>query len=172
MLPETMMKMKKRYNKLAITSIPMLLVALFLANSCNDLDLLPLDRVTAASYYKTATDFDGAIFASYSAMQDLYGTSTETLGEFGEFWKITLTITDDVAADLNLGDGPSQDADNLFVRSTDIPYAAAYTQLYEGILRANIVLEQLDGENELTAEEKTRFDAEAKFLRAWFIFSY
>ena len=148
----------------------MLLVALFLANSCNDLDLLPLDRVTAASYYKTTTDFDGAIFASYSAMQDLYGTSTETLGEFGEFWKITMTISDDVAADINLADGPSQDADNLFVRSTDIPYAAAYTQMYEGILRANIVLEQLEGENELTAEEKTRFAAEAKFLRAWFHF--
>lgn len=164
------MKNKINFNRLAIKALPIVLVALFIANSCNDLDLLPLDRVTAASFYKTTVDFDGAIFASYSAMQDLYGTSTETLGEFGEFWKITLAITDDVAADINQADGRSQDADNLFVRSTDVPYAAAYTQLYEGILRANIVLEQLENENELTAEEKTRFGAEAKFLRAWFHF--
>lgn len=153
-----------------IKSLALFLVVFFTANSCNDLDLLPLDRVTSASFYKTTVDFDGAIFASYSAMQDLYGTSTETLGELGEFWKITLTITDDVAADDNGADGRSQDADKLLVRSTDIPYAAAYTQMYEGILRANVVLEQLGGENELTAEEKTRFDAEAKFLRAWFHF--
>jgi len=68
--------------------------------SCSDeLDLQPLDRLTTDTFYKTRSDFDGAVFASYSSIQDFWGTSTETLGEFGEFWKITLTVTDDVAAD-------------------------------------------------------------------------
>ena len=139
--------------------------------SCNDeLDLEPLDRITQNSFYKTRADFDGAIFAAYSSIQDFWGTSTETLSERGEFWKITMTITDDVAADNVTADGISQDIDNLLIRSSDIPYAAVYTQIYEGIFRANLVLENLENENELTAEDKTVLSAEAKFLRAWFHF--
>ncbi|MBT8308638.1 MAG: RagB/SusD family nutrient uptake outer membrane protein [Maribacter sp.] len=139
--------------------------------SCNDeLDLEPLDRITQNSFYKTRADFDGAIFAAYSSIQDFWGTSTETLSERGEFWKITMTITDDVAADNVTADGISQDIDNLLIRSSDIPYAAVYTQIYEGIFRANLVLENLENENELTAEDKTVLAAEAKFLRAWFHF--
>ncbi len=139
--------------------------------SCNDeLDLQPLDRITENSFYKTRANFDGAIFAAYSSIQDFWGTSTETLSERGEFWKITMTITDDVAADNVTSDGISQDIDNLQIRSSDVPYAAVYTQIYEGIFRANVVLKNLDGDNELTAEDKTVLDAEAKFLRAWFHF--
>ena len=52
--------------------------------SCsNELDLQPLDRLTTDTFYKTRTDFDGAVFASYSSIQDFWGTSTENLGEFG-----------------------------------------------------------------------------------------
>lgn len=149
----------------------LILLLLFSAfHSCNDLDLLPLDRVTTATFYKTPADFDGAMFAAYSSIQDFYGTSTETLSERGEYWKLSMTVTDDVAADRDLADGISQDIDNLFIRASDVPYAAVYTQVYEGILRANLVLENLEGENELTAEQKTAFEAEARFLRGWFHF--
>ncbi len=161
---------KNNYKSNTMKKIAGLLVVFMAFNSCNDLDLLPLDRVTTATFYKTSADFDGAIFASYASIQDFWGTSTETLSERGEFWKITMTITDDVAADDNQSDGISRDVDNLFIRASDIPYAAAYTQIYEGILRANLVLENLDGENELSAEEKATFEGEAKFLRAWFHF--
>lgn len=140
--------------------------------SCSDeLDLQPLDRLTTETFYNTRTDFDGAVFASYSSIQDFWGTSTETLGENGEFWKISMVITDDVAADVSAGaDGISQNVDNLILLASDRPFGAAYTQIYEGIYRANVVLQNLDGENELTAEDKTVLGAEAKFLRAWFHF--
>jgi hypothetical protein len=139
--------------------------------SCSgELDLVPLDRVGTDAFYKTRTDFDGAVFASYSSIQDFWGTSTENLGEFGEFWKISMVITDDVAADANNADGRSRDADNLIIRASDIPYAAVYTQIYEGIFRANLVLDRLEGENELTEQDKTEIGAEARFLRGWFHF--
>ncbi len=148
-----------------------ILIAFLTLNSCNNLDLLPLDKLAASSFYKTAAEFDGAIFAAYSSIQDFWGTSTENIGEFGEYWKITVVITDDVTADQEAGtDGISRDLDNLIVRASDKPFAAAYTQIYEGILRANIVLESLSGQNDLTAEEKTRLEGEAKFLRAFFHF--
>jgi hypothetical protein len=140
-------------KKLTIT----LLAAFFAFNSCNKLELLPLDKLTAATFYKTKADFDGAIFAAYSSIQDLWGTSTETLGERGEYWKTTVVVTDDVIADVAAGtDEISRDIDNLVIRASDRPFAAAYTQIYEGILRANLVLENLDGQHQLTETEKNR----------------
>ncbi|WP_420401845.1 RagB/SusD family nutrient uptake outer membrane protein [Flagellimonas sp.] len=157
--------MKK--NKFLIICISVLCLA-----ACSDqLDLQPLDRLTADTFYNTRSDFDGAIFASYSSIQDFWGTSTETLSERGEFWKITTMITDDLSANLFSNvDQAARDADALIVRSSDKPYASIYTQIYEGIYRANLVLANLDGENELTDDDKTVLGAEAKFLRAWFHF--
>lgn len=147
-----------------------LAIAVFLAfGSCNNLDLVPLDKLPSNSYYKTSAEFDGAMFAAYSSIQDFWGTSSETLGESGEYWKITVTITDDAKAEPG-SDNWSKNADNLNIAAADIPIAAIYTQIYEGIYRANTVLEHLELENELTDEEKARFDGEAKFLRAFFHF--
>src|SRR6476469_10947499 len=113
---------KSLYIKATIATI----AAVFLFNqSCNKLDLQPLDRVTTDTYYKTASDFDGAVFAAYSSIQDFWGTSTETIGELGEYWKISLAITDDVAADsIRAWDGAALDADRLLIRASDRPYQA------------------------------------------------
>ena len=154
-------------KKLTIT----LLAVIFAFNSCNKLELLPLDKLTAATFYKTKADFDGAVFAAYSSIQDLWGTSTETLGERGEYWKTTVVVTDDVIADVSANaDEISRDIDNLVIRASDKPFAAAYTQIYEGILRANLVLENLEGQHQLTEKEKNELEGEAKFLRAFFHF--
>ena len=159
-------------NSFYIKGFVLSVVVIFLAvQSCNKLDLQPLDRVTTDTYYKTAEDFDGAVFAAYSTIQDFWGTSTETIGELGEFWKLSLVVTDDVDADpLRAWDGVTLDMDRLLIRASDKPYAAIYTQIYEGILRANLVIENAAKENELTDEQKTQFIAEAKFLRGFFHF--
>src|SRR4028118_60522 len=153
-----------------ISAFTIILTALFIVISCNKLDLQPLDRVTTDTYYKTPADFDGAVFAAYSSIQDFWGTSTETIGENGEFWKISMVVADDAAADPRRADGRALDLDRLLIRASDIPYAALYTQVYEGILRSNLVIENAAKENELTDEQKTQFVAEAKFLRAFFHF--
>ncbi|QNF34806.1 RagB/SusD family nutrient uptake outer membrane protein [Adhaeribacter swui] len=148
-----------------------LVVAFLFLNSCNNLDLVPLDKLTADNFYKTRSEFDGAIFAAYSSIQDFWGTSTETLGENGEYWKISVVTSDDVVADQEAGtDDISRDADNLIIRSSDKPFAAVYTQIYEGILRANLVIENLNNPNTLSDDEKKLLDGEAKFLRAFFHF--
>jgi hypothetical protein len=144
-------------------------IVLMMFNSCNNLDLVPLDKLPADQYYKTSAEFDGAIFAAYSSIQDFWGTSTETIGEFGEYWKITDVINDDVKAEPN-SDQESRNADNLNIRATDKPFGAIYTQIYEGIYRSNTVLENLELGNELTADQKKVFEGEAKFLRAFFHF--
>lgn len=148
-----------------------LFILFFTFNSCNKLDLVPLDKLTEGDFYKNQADFDGAIFAAYSSIQDFWGTSTETLSERGEYWKITVVNTDDVIADQRAGaDAISVDADNLIIRASDKPFAAAFTQIYEGIMRANLVLENLNGDNDLTEAQKNSLEGEAKFLRAFFHF--
>ncbi len=146
-----------------------LIIVFVIINSCNNLDLVPLDKLPSDAYYKTAAEFDGAIFAAYSSIQDFWGTSTETLGEFGEYWKITVAVTDDAKAEPG-SDNESKNADNLNINAADKPFGAIYTQIYEGILRCNIVLENLELENDLTPAQKTQFEGEAKFLRAFFHF--
>ena len=51
-------------KKLVLLTLSIFLVI----ESCNNLDLQPLDRVTEDAYYKTKPEFDGAIFASSPAM--------------------------------------------------------------------------------------------------------
>jgi starch-binding outer membrane protein, SusD/RagB family len=158
----------KKYKLLNMKKIALLIITCSVINSCNNLDLVPLDKLPASSFYKTTADFDGAVFAAYSSIQDFWGTSTETLSERGEYWKISVVATDDVHAEPS-SDGASQDADNLNFKAADIPFAAIYTQIYEGIYRCNTVLEHL-GSSELTNDEKKLYEGEAKFLRAFFHF--
>ena len=149
---------------LALTSL------FLLAQSCNNLDLEPLDRVTENSFYKTKADFDGGVFASYASIQKFWGLCSDTLGERGEYCNLSLATTDDVVADDLTADQRSRNLDNLLFDPFAVPFQSLYSMIYEGIYRANLVIDKLDDENELSADQKTQLEAEAKFLRAWFHF--
>lgn len=162
--------MKKYFLILVLASS-----GLFFFTQCNDLDLQPLDAITEEAFYQTASDFRGAVLASYSSMQSFNGTSTENLGECAEWWKITLMTTDDITFDdVNLsGNGAcatSSAMDNFTYTADDKAFQSLFTHIYQGIFRANLVLDKLQLENELTDTEKTAFEAEARFLRAYFHF--
>ncbi len=146
--------------------------SMFLFTQCNDLDLTPLDAIAEEVFYKTSADFTGAILSSYSSIQSFNGTSTENLGERAEWWKITLMTTDDCEFDPAQASNAatSINMDNLNFLSTDVAFQSIFTHIYQGIYRANLVLDKLKEENELTAEEATTFEAEARFLRGWFHF--
>lgn len=139
---------------------------------CNDLDLQPLDAITEEAFYKTASDFKGAILASYSSMQSLNGTSTENLGECAEWWKMIMMASDEATFDdAQLGScATSINMDNLNFQPSDVTFQSVFTHVYQGIFRANLVIEKLQGETELSADETAAFEAEAKFMRAWFHF--
>ncbi len=157
-------------NKLLIFLLALGSSAIF--TNCNDLDLQPLDAITEEAFYKTSSDFRGAILASYSSIQSFNGTSTENLGECAEWWKLTLMTTDDITFDdQQLGScATNQTMDNFTFTPSDKAFQSIFTHIYQGIFRANLVLDKLTGETELTADEKTSFEAEAKFLRGWFHF--
>ena len=51
-------------------------------NGCNDLDLVPLNSINESIYYKTEADFDGAIYASYSQIQQYWELKPKTIYQF------------------------------------------------------------------------------------------
>ncbi len=157
-------------NKLLIFLLAIGSSAIF--TNCNDLDLQPLDAITEDAFYQTSSDFRGAILASYSSIQSFNGTSTENLGECAEWWKLTLMTTDDITFDdQQLGScATNQTMDNFTFNPNDKAFQSIFTHIYQGIFRANLVIDKLAGDNELTAEEKASFEAEANFLRGWFHF--
>jgi starch-binding outer membrane protein, SusD/RagB family len=170
-------------SKLLISGLIVAVVTFIAAiPSCNKLDLTPLDKTTAATFYKTTADFDAAIFAAYSSMQDMWVVNGETNrggGDgWGAFWAISMVPSDDVKINSlasSNGTGMRDDAAKLdnpgTVTSTNTHIYTLYSQVYEGITRANLVLENVNnGQNSLTDAQKKQFTAEAKFIRGFFHF--
>jgi len=144
----------------------------FLLTQCNELDLQPLDAITEDAFYRTANDFKGAILSSYSSMQSLNGTSTENLGECAEWWKMVLMASDEATFDPQQAGNCATNInlDNLQFVSTDKAFQSVFTHLYQGMFRANLVLDKLQGDHTLSGGEVAAFEAEARFMRAWFQF--
>ena len=145
--------------------------------SCNKLELTPLDKTTTATFYTKKADFDGGLFGSYSSMQDLWAiNSASSFGGqngWGAFWVVSMLASDDAEFNTSQGNTAAdvQDMDALNFKANDRSIFTVYAETYEGINRANIVLEAVDnGKNDLTDAEKKAVIAEARFLRGFFHF--
>lgn len=145
--------------------------------SCNKLELTPLDKTTTATFFNKKADFDGGIFAAYSSMQDFWQVNSATSygghNGWGSFWVTSMLASDDAEFNTSQSNTVSdvQDVDELNLRASNRFIYTMYAETYEGINRANIVLEQVDnGRNTLTDEEKKLVIAEAKFIRGFFFF--
>ncbi len=145
--------------------------------SCNKLNLTPLDKTTTATFYTKKADFDGGLFAAYSSMQDLWMVNSATSfgghNGWGSFWVVSMLASDD--AEFNTSQNntvvDAQEVDALNLKANNRFIYTVYAETYEGINRANIVLEAVDnGKNNLTDAEKKAVVAEAKFIRGFFHF--
>lgn len=143
------------------------LLTLMCFYGCVDLDLQPLDAIIEEDFYKTENDFRGATFASYSSIQSLYATTEENLSAHNEWWRVTIQTSDDMESEVG---GELYNYNKFRFLPDDNAFYWTYVVLYQGVYRANKVLEKLEEENELSAEEKAQYEGEAKFLRAWFHF--
>jgi hypothetical protein len=145
------------------------LLTLTLVNiKCAKLDLQPLDALSEENFYKTDTDFRGAVFSAYSSMQSLYSTTELIVPAFNEWFKLVYMTSDMVTADP--GNFAYLNYSKFRFLPTDPAFNYIYTIVFQGVHRSNLVLEKLDEDNKLTPEQKTLYSAEAHFTRAWFNF--
>jgi hypothetical protein len=133
--------------------------SLALSGCEKDLDQVPISNGSAATFYKTATDFDQAMTAVYATLRG-YPDREVILSELR---------SDNMYAVSSIG---SRDWDPINNFSTALlvinPYVAdAWASDYLTIFRANTLLDQLATNGAVTGALRTRYEGEAKFLRAF-----
>lgn len=130
-------------------------VALFLTACEKQLDLSPVTNLTNVTYYKTAEDAKAAVGACYAQ-----------IGNTDPF--LDLVTTDDAIPFLTgSADRPLLWRYNITPSNT---FVSQFAGAYNGINRSNIVIGRLPG---ISMDEslKSRYIAEAKFLRALHYFN-
>lgn len=134
-----------------------------LASSCRkQLDQLPISSATTETFYKQPLDFLQGVNAAYSSLRG-YPDRLLFLSEIrsDNLYGVTQTGRDwDPINNFSKGIAP-----NTYVEE-------AWREDFSGIFRANTVLDQLknNGANVGSVPLATRFQAETRFLRAFFYF--
>ena len=147
--------MKKLIAKLG------LLVALMSATAgCSLLDIEPTNVILLEDFYKTEKDIDCALNGVYStlASTNLYGGNM--LARMG--------LSADIGYEAYSTDEGS--VGYYDVVTTDPKINGYWKELYAGINRANMLLENLDGAEMEDELKRERVRSEARFLRAYFHF--
>ncbi|WP_294591180.1 RagB/SusD family nutrient uptake outer membrane protein [uncultured Bacteroides sp.] len=131
----------------------LLLLAAGIMSSCYDLEQYPHDKLNSGTFWQTEDHAHQAIIGVYAQMRqnDVFGTY---------FWQDGLG---DIAYGMNEGtiEGRYTDREGIV--------ANKWQKTYEGIVRANIVLQNIDRVN-MSDGLKTRYKGEARFMRALYYF--
>ena len=153
----------KKYNRIIVVIIA---VSTFVSCGKDFLDKKPIIGVTSDNFYKTEADAIAAVNAAYGALQ----FEMSPAGHFRWFWG------DIMSDDSEKGGSGDNDVVELLQleqfkgpTNTDM-LDSEWNADYEGIYRANVVLEKVPG-IEMDEVLKRRILAEAKFIRAWFYYN-
>ncbi|RYF71661.1 MAG: RagB/SusD family nutrient uptake outer membrane protein [Cytophagaceae bacterium] len=139
------------------------LTSLVLVSCTDDLTQIPISAATTSTFYSQTNDF---LQASNSVYSDLRGFPDRQLN-------LSETRSDNLYA---VSDGGVRDWEgiNSFQKSIAAnPYVSeAWRVNFNGIFRANTLLDQLQKNGKVISDAglRTRLEAEAKFLRAFFYF--
>ena len=129
-----------------------------LTTGCYDLDVYPEDELSSGTFFQTQDHADQAMMGVYSVMQEeaAFGRqySFDCLGGIAAGY--------DPYGYANISRGTYTTSESIV---TD-----KFEMLYEGISRANVVLQNVDN-CDMTDELKTQYKAEARFMRALYYFT-
>jgi len=127
------------------------------------LDLTPNNSITDDNFYKTQEDAIRAVNATYTPLLGLYN---------GAAWQLLDIMSDNSEK----GGGGANDAseiyelDNFTLNSTNTTVNIYYTQCYQGIQRANIVLAKVPLIAGMDPTIRQRCMGEALFLRGYYYY--
>tara|TARA_B100000963_G_scaffold341991_1_gene342420 strand:+ start:101912 stop:103684 length:1773 start_codon:yes stop_codon:yes gene_type:complete len=165
------MKIKKMMNmiNMKIKTISLAFVSLaMLSVSCND-EFLEIGATgsLAEAQMVTQEGIDGVLIGAYSALNGVFGNRFEAPSHW---------VTGSVAGgEFNKGTDPGDYSSINPVQRYDYPTTqgdlnSLWRGRYEGVARANKVLSLLAASEGLQPATKTRYEAEARMLRAHFYF--
>lgn len=149
----------KQVSKLAVL---LFLFILSFTQCKKQLDLMPLGQLTEETFYQTEKDFDAASLSAYNPLLNYY------FEQMGQGWYRPMLYPDD---DVTVRSGEPNDIEDFNWLPGIGEFSYVYQNSYKGVQRANIVLEQLPGATKFADEsKKARYEAEAKFMRAYYNF--
>jgi starch-binding outer membrane protein, SusD/RagB family len=139
-------------------------LAVALAACESILDTQPMGQLNDQTFYQTQRDFEGATLGVYSTLLN-YAWEQSGNG----LYKATYLPSDE--ARCKPGGWPGGCDEDQFRWTAGNPhFAQIWRESYKGVMRANILLQNLPDATAVTEAEKTRFEGETKFLRALFYF--
>ncbi len=145
------------------------ILVIILIYSCNtdDLEVVDSNAISTETFPSTRAELEGAINATYSPLQ--------SQGLFGRY----LTYMFDYMADeVQIGSRGTADLRDFFeytFTSANNDIYLYWKNCYNGISRANFILDRQDNINKIdksviSAVDKDKFIGEAKYLRAYYYF--
>ncbi|WP_417875466.1 RagB/SusD family nutrient uptake outer membrane protein [Winogradskyella sediminis] len=149
-----------KYNKYLITVL--LSISIF---SCEDyLDLKPISEETSGNAYESAGQIEAALVGAYESFQS------------AEYYVWDNILLQDVRSDNAYAGGDNPEVfqyDYLEITPTHSRLFTHWSNLYNAISKANLVIERVDGISDplLTEERKQQIKGEALFLRSYHYFT-
>jgi hypothetical protein len=156
-----------------LIALPVLFIAgaAILVASCKKsfLNVQPKGLLLESNYYKTPADIYSALVAAYNPLAMEVGGSDNTY--IDPLGGLNAGSDECYAGGGNSTDNNIWQVWNSYTMSGAVgPGAGYWDRSYTGIYRANLVLEKIDGIQGLDASTKSRYVAEAKYLRAYYYF--
>ncbi|MFS4418527.1 RagB/SusD family nutrient uptake outer membrane protein [Maribacter sp. 2307ULW6-5] len=146
-------------NKIITKGIVLILVAI-ITGACEDyLEKEPIDVIVADNFYSNEEQVFQALVGVYDAMQ------TRAMYDLN-MWRMVDGPTDNLR-----GNTGARELAEYAASTTDRTLLSTWRGLYDGINRANLLLENIPNAQGLDPEILNRFEGEAKFLRALFYFN-
>ncbi|WP_187262667.1 RagB/SusD family nutrient uptake outer membrane protein [Pontibacter beigongshangensis] len=130
--------------------------------SCEDkLEQAPISDASAANFFRNATDFEQAVNGVYGQLRPVPE----------RYYDLSETRSDNVYGSSSTGVRP-WDPINDFVNTIENNelVAEAWNNNFNGIMRANTVLDRLNATAVPEEALRSRFEGEARFLRAFYYF--
>lgn len=148
------------------------LVALAAGCSKDFLSVEPKGLALETSYYKTRDEAFAGLVAVYNRLSVETGGGDNTYSN--KLGPLNSAADECWAGGASPTDMATWQAWNTYTLSGAVGPQAQFWKIdYEGIYRANLILQKIEGQTGivgLTTDEQARFVAEAKFLRAYFYF--
>lgn len=151
------------YTMRRLASLFLCSLLIVAVTSCDtNLNQTDPNELTSENFYETKSQALSGLFAVYDVLQE------EGLYSRHQYFNL------DMLAEEAVGTGSLQGALNPVNTRTYGPpngsLAATWDALYLGIKRANLVLEKLPETEDLSSSERSRMQAEARFLRAFYYY--
>lgn len=135
------------------------LIAIIVLSSCeSELEVAPISNLSQDNFYKTASDIEQAVIASYDPLQDVgqYGLNYYFYGDFR---------ADDGIAAATASGGAYGELELFQESSNNFLFEETWNSCFKGVQRCNLVLSRI-GDVDMPVEVKDVRIGEVKFLRA------